>query len=869
MRKRQGVVKGAMTRRKGKAGGVAEPLTQRLRRNWKSQTVNGRQIEAGPEGWTVEPFEESIKLPPRSAAKGYIEQKAPGPRLPVAEMGNVTKGPRRLRYVALDTYPEGHPLRDTLRNRSFASPREAKLAVQDALTMRAYEQTFAERMAAYQASTLDREIPVTARYENLSGEVPPTPSTLTPKEAAANRRRVQGVPQQQRPVAEPGPLQGPPEPTPEGLALEAMRPEEQPKNIYPPGVQEWQVRFDEWQRLLAQSKDPNLTKKARDETARKARSLGGEFTQKSGKYYSTNAAQKVMIDDIAWQIKRDADPTYAAALRKYEQEVRLADQQVEAMVYTKHHNPVTGTDEYTRLPAGSETGFLGEAERTPVLPRPPTQGEVPTGTAREMPRPPRESGYSQGQRDADRALIESGLPALMPGENQEVFDNLTAQGQGIAERLDNAARNEDELTRLDQIAKQAYTDEVIEADAAVKAAKTAEERARLDVVEGNVPGAGGVWEEAKRATRTAVDNQTEKRQAWMAADRAWKDALDTRDTYMKAQAEVTSAERALFAERQDAEKFIAAARLGEPTPQVPQRSGGLGPAPKNVRDFSDRLRKAYYNLDQMDAAGLTHLTDVERRDLAGNLVAIDKSKRDLLNQMSPERQLVRPAEAILPSPEPPVPKSPENVRLGKYETPTGIPPVRGTGQDELAARAYAESFEPTEPATEGITTAIEKQERDVGQLLPGTQEVMVERPQEAPRQAYRPRTEREAIGELETRAEGTDALNVPLQRERARITGEEEEALGTHDAAVAAAEKLRDNQREDLLPLKDKAETLIKVNEAMHRKEKLIPLRDEAIADRKLVIDTKVRRRLTWWSSPTTSRRSPSRTRTCSTKTWR
>src|SRR5207342_1778099 len=144
------------------------------------------------------------------------------------------------------------------------------------------------------------------------------------------------------------------------------------------------------------------------------------------------------------------DPAVLKAQEAYEAAVAKADAQVEAMVYTKHHNPITGTDEYTRLPAGSTIGFGTDTERVPVQSQPPTQGEVPVGTPAEAGG--WESRYSQGQRASDRAIIDSGINQMMMPENQRAFDDLTQQAQGITERLDNAANNEARLKELDDAA---------------------------------------------------------------------------------------------------------------------------------------------------------------------------------------------------------------------------------------------------------------------------------------------------------------------------------------------------------------------------------------------------------------------------------
>ena len=738
---------------------------------------------------------------------------------------------------------------DALRGRSFTSARQAKLAVEDMLRTRRRSETLAEY--AQRASELMRGEHFQATSITNQRQIPPP--NLTPEEAAANRAAAAAV---QRAPGSTKPPPGPPPPTlvptEEGAAVEALRPPGQPRNF-----DAYARDYQAWKDMEARSLDESLTQAERNKAKRTARSMGGAFTQKNGKHYNRHAAEQVMAEDAAHQLAVESDEAVVAAQQKLDRAVANADAQVESMVYTKHHNPITGEDEYTRLPAGSTIGF-GEGTRTAVPIEVPTQGQVPTGMDEIMPswadRPPRTR--PPVERQADRDIIDSGISAMMMPENQRAYDELTLRKQGIQEQLTNAARNEDRLRQLDDAAKAAYTGEVKAADKAVLDAKRVLAKAEQDFADGNVMGAGLAVQEAKRHVQSVVDAQTAVRQQWMDADRAWKAALAERDEYLKTRQAVTRAEQALHAHSNDSDRIMEAVRRGEDV-----RIGGHAPN-RETRNLIQNLQRADVELDAMEASGRTFLTDVQRRDLAGQLNSIDLSQRDLIRQMSPfavgsndvlpQRDFAQERIESITRPDTNL------ARFGDEGQSPYVPEVIGTGQDPLTSRAYAESFNPVEPG-ERVKWGINEQGALQG------------RPELRGRQPYNPRTEREAIAGIEKQAADIEASPAgdAMRREEANIGRQMTAERSVAEERKAEIDLLgRAERDEKLLPIRDQVQTYVNVKEALDAKQKLIPKRDAAAAQRKRSSMRRRRKKADLVKRPTRSKRSPSRTRTCSTTTW-
>ena len=738
-----------------------------------------------------------------------------------------------------------HDTDTSMSGRSFDSAREAKIAVEDMLRRRQHQVTWEEYAARAEGRAAP---PVVATYENLSGVRPIPPPDITPEAAAANRAAAAAV------SAHPGPMPprgfNPPEmaPTPQGEILGALEPPAGPRNVYPQGTKAWEKAFADWREMLRRVNDPELTERQRAEAARQARSMGAAFRERGGKYYSEVGSRRTMIEDIAWQTERDTNPEVVKARRAYDLAVAQADSQAEAMVYVKHHNPITGEDEYTRIPGGSTRGF-GEpdVERVPVQIEPPTKGEVPTGQRIMEGERPWEPHYQRGEQRADRAVIDyPGIEDMMLPENRREFVNLREQGQEIQDRLNTSAANEQRLAQMDEAAKRAYTEEVQAADEAVKEAKRAEAKAEFDFKENETPASGQLeqtWRAAQRNTQEVVAQQTQVRQAWMEADRAWKAAVADRDMYVKALDDVAAGERRLMTEMRGSggEKFVEAARRGELPPMVASPKGGLEQPSQTIKTLSRQLREVYAKLDAMDDVGATFLTETQRRDLVGQLNSIDVSKRELINQAAGVG-MVKQGREVLPM---------RNFELERQEgivrpdtdvsrfnelPPQRVPPVVGSG-DDLKARAFAESFNPTEPGERTITSLGPAGELQENVRISGTQ-------------PYQPITEREAIAELERMATDVDAnfktsgLGESLQQQLGNIERSipaEQEAAAGRKAEIELLGRAEQNEK--LAPLKDQVQTYVTVNKALDDKASLIPQRAEARAQRKVIVDAKVSRK--------------------------
>jgi len=863
---------------------TAEPrpvaAKQRSPSGWKKEG----DIEVGPDGWTVEPYQQAEPYVPDYMRTGYLERKAQGPRLPLEETTPRQAAEVRLYgdpareipslqdrvYVASAAKPRkttqagkdlaamreeladlkakfapggefhqadtGQPMRylaihpedETLRGRSYGSARDAKLAVQELQRKRLHRITSEE----YRAAGELRRAPVdpVRAYDWTGGrrtiEETPAPS---PEEAAANRARAAaggaGAKVPRRTATPPGVW----EPTEEGAAVLKTRPEPREDAASVAKRAKYDKDYETWQELKRKAQDPALPEAERNKAARQARSLGGKFTQKQGEHYPRHAAEQVLIDHLDFENKMLKDEKVQAAIAKVEAEKAKADRQVEAMVYTRQHNPITGTDEYTRLPSGSEIGFGEDVERVHQAIEVPEQGEAITNTRPEMiPPPARTSRYSEGEKAADRALIESGMPVVMPYERQQEYDALTMQKQEIHDRLTNASRNEDELNRLKRAADEAYNSpEMRAADAAVAEAKTAKVRAEMNKNEGNIAGAAQAFLDAKRNLKTVVEAQTERRQAWMEADRAYKQALADRQAYYDVVNKVGTLEKAIFesATGEAGTDVVEALRRGE----LPK----TGKLSKKTQGLAQELQRALIEQQEFDDAGLAFLSPAEHRNLAGQLIAIDESQRKLLNRVGDN--VVKNLAEVLPRPENVITSLGREGRdlpgaSGELGRSPNIPPVRGSGQDELAARAYAESFEPTQP-----------KERTIWSL--DEEDAPVARTEIAGRQPYEPRTEREALIDLEHAAQRVERgqENAPMRQQLDQIAEDMQHERRTAESNAAIDDLKNATERDEaLLPLQQKVETLTSVKDALHNKAKLVPERNAAEAQRKVIVNTKV-----------------------------
>ena len=95
------------------SGIPSPPTTQRITRRWTKKDFHGKEVEAGPEGWTIEPYEESIRGAPVSEAYGYLPPGHQGPVPDYAPIATYTtgKGPRQITKVAEPQGPAAPALR--------------------------------------------------------------------------------------------------------------------------------------------------------------------------------------------------------------------------------------------------------------------------------------------------------------------------------------------------------------------------------------------------------------------------------------------------------------------------------------------------------------------------------------------------------------------------------------------------------------------------------------------------------------------------------------------------------------------------------------------------------------------------------------
>ena len=490
-------------------------------------------------------------------------------------------------------------MRRALRGRSFASAREAKLAVED-LIRRQNRKVTLEDLAARSNMAPPKVERMADQITNLRERAP---STLTPEEAEANRIAVEAVQPKQRPLHPdtPRPAETPEfELTPEGNELINLRSQvggphtvvgpQSPRNAY-------RQAYAEWNRQLAMAEDATLTQAERNAAKRQAKTLGGEFTQTTGKHYKRHSAENIMIEDALWEADRQADPAWAAANQAYNDAIAATETQVEAMVYVKHHNPVTGEDVYTRAPDTS-IGF-GEGEvREPVPVEVPTQGAAPQGTMRQPEWVPPESPYTPEQRAADRAILDDpSLNVIMP-EHQRQYGALVERSEKIAKRITDAEANQARLDELDEAAKAAYTAEVRQADEIVKQAKRAEASARSDWrSETLIPGAKAKLDAAERVTAEAVEAQTAARQGWMEADRALRDAVAEKEAYEKLEQQAVKAEQALYHKGANGDANVKAIKgerpegwdgdYSRPLPLISDGKGNMVPQHPDVLKSAD------------------------------------------------------------------------------------------------------------------------------------------------------------------------------------------------------------------------------------------------------------------------------------------
>ena len=244
------------------------------------------------------------------------------------------------------------------------------------------------------------------------------------------------------------------------------------------------------------------------------------------------------------------------------------------------------------------------------------------------------------------------------------------------------------------------------------------------------------------------------------------------------------------------------------------------------------MRKALTELEAARVAGKSFMTGTERRRLVGTMVGIDDGKRMLAQKINSE---VRTASQVLPQ------ARFEDVNI---TNPEMSPIVRSRG-------APGPAQDPAGPGSRRSARSCLRRvlrgdhaldaSRHGSWTTKGTLRLVN---QVHGRQEYAPGTEREAIADLErqaqTKIEGTPA-GKELQRQE-RNLGQEAVAQQTKaevdkKALALAAATSKD---EALLPLRDQVETLTKVHQAINDKEKLIPLRDAAAADRKAVTAAKV-----------------------------
>ena len=799
-----------------------KPTTNRITRGreWKKKVDDtGREITVGPDGWQIEEFEASTRM-------GLVDEAVS------AEAGRVApiRPSRGKRYVAIHPDPD----KDVLRARSWGSERDAKIAVEDLLRKQKHRVTSAEYLARGAGRP---EPPVVATYENLGSQIPPTPSTLTPEEAAANLGAV--APTKPRPPHPDTPAPGPVyEPTEEGARLAAM----QPPPAAPPTDPYW-AAHREWQEqeLLTMSAP---TARERAAAKRRAKQLAGEFNQPTGKYHQRWSAENVIMEDDAWELKKIDTKTqqgqnYIKAKANYEKVKNDIDRQVEAMVYVKGHDPILGEDTYTRA-YDTTVGFGPGEERKAVLPQPPTEGHAPTGTRDYGYEEPPTSNYDPATRARDRAILDdpSVMAWAMP-DNKRRYSELVERDEEINFRIHVADTNRARLDDLDRAAKAAYTDEVKAADQAVLDAKRARVSAEMTAASEEAgPGAASLVAEAKRAEQAAIANQTTVREAWSAADQAHRDALALREEYLKVANEATMAEQALYTVGGDGKKIVEAIKETDRA-GVDHLRREISLPPKMSHQQSTMAQRLIRSLTELNAArdmGMEFMTDAERRNLTGIRVGIDAEKRELRHALNQDVQRIKdvlpersPAEELAQLHRP---EGFETARFGaEAPPPLRIPPVEG--HEGLAGRAYAESFEPTVPG-----------KRSVWQLTEEGVPVEVVKPHG--RVPYTPRTEREAIGELgkeataiERAEAGTPQAQALAQEEKnigREVTGAFEKADKDKMIATMESTVARD---EALSPLGDRIETLKLVDDSLNEKAKLIPIRDQAEAQRKQIVATK------------------------------
>jgi len=810
---------------------AAKSPTKRITRRWTTKEVPGvgeetRSVAAltGPdEGWTVEPF---MAAPPHQRGEPfrYMPEGGLGPRQPTAPLG-LPEGPGPTRWMAFNQHDDG------LRSVTFASEREAKLAVEDYLRKQRYRSTTQDILARSNMA----EPQTFTTVESLTNARQFPPSTLTPEEAAANieaSRAVPTLPQGRRTVEQPVPpdlaL------TQEGADLLAQRPAGRARNY-----DEYNQAYREWQAKKAEALDPSLTQAQRNKAAREAKSMGGQFTTKGGKYYERHAAESVIANDVARETAMNEDPKVIAARAARDKADANARSQVESMVYLKHHNPVTGDDELARLPSGSMLGFGSGEERVPVPIEPPTTGTTVNDIRAEQPRDVR-PGIPQGQRDADRQLLDSGVSMLMPGEVRQQYDAFSKRADEITQRLEASVENERNLRSLNDATKATYTEDVKAAEDSVREAQRAEERAYLDMTKGHrnmtESEARAAYDRAVEASRRAEFAANQVRNGWMNADRAYKQALEHRDEYLKAAGDVTRAEQAIHGSTRAGDALIADVRAG--TLPKDLRVGGY-PASEEYKKLARNLRQADQKLQVMEDAGVVYLTDAQRRDLQGVLNDIDVEQRNLINQTMQDK-VVTPGTELLPRTDPVEEAlragyNPGSFveRFGNEPAGTRIPPTMGTG-DELKARAFAESLEPTEPAQRQVFSLSEQGAPQRTTELRG-------------RQPYAPGTEREAIANLERQAHDIEAgpVGQEFRQQRENIAAERQVATDTAADARREVKRIAEQERDEtLLPIRDRAQTLTQVDAALNEKAKFIPQREEARAQRKVIVDNKVTKKM-------------------------
>jgi hypothetical protein len=544
------------------------------------------------------------------------------------------------------------------------------------------------------------------------------------------------------------------------------------------------------------------------------------------------------MEDAAWEARKLESPEYLKAKANYDKVEDQINQQTEAMVYVKGHDPILDQDTYTRT-TDITVGFAPGEERIPVLPKPPTEGNVPTGTRRLGYEEPVQPSYDPVTRARDRALIDdpSIMDYMMP-EPRRRYQELMDRSAEVERRVGIADTNQSKLDELKAAAEAAYSDEVRQADLAVSQAKAREATLRTVEAESPYPGIATERAAAKRATQDAIDARTAAHQQFQAADQAYRDALALREEYLKVAQDVTKAEQSLYGQSTNG-KAIVEAIMDADAPDGPRLRPEINLPNKMSREQATLARRLIDSLTEMDAAremGMEFMTDTERRRLVGAMNSMDAEKREMRFAIT---QDIQRAKDVLPRRSSAEefeqlnrPEGYEQARFGaEAPPPVRIPPVHG--HEGLAGRAYAESFEPTIPGKRSTWSLTEEG-------------VPVETVKPHGRVPYEPRTEREAIGELvgeaqrvERKEAGSPAAEA-LRLQESNIARERAGAMSTAERAKAETTLLSQAAKdEELLPLTDRLATMVLVDDALNQKQKLIPLRDEAAAQRKTVVATK------------------------------